>query len=82
MIYNSVYIITSLYNLDIPLIISKIKAKNKMAVEKLESIVYVKSPLAFLYFEEPYDVILLAEDPILNDLKTRFISQNVFFIVV
>jgi len=53
-----------------------------MALERLESIVQVKSPLAVLYLEEPYDVILLGEDPILDDLKARFVAQGVYFQVI
>ena len=77
--YNPIYVITSLSDLDIPAMILDIRAENRMALERLESIVQVKSPLAVLYLEEPYDVILLGEDPILDDLKARFVAQGVYF---
>jgi len=80
--YNPIYVITSLSDLDIPAMILDIRAKNRMALERLESIVQVKGPLAVLYLEEPYDVILLEEDPILDDLKARFVAQGVYFQVI
>jgi len=80
--YNPIYVITSLSDLDIPAMILDIRAENRMALERLESIVQVKSPLAVLYLEEPYEVILLAEDPMLEGLRDRFNLMSISVQVV
>jgi len=77
-----IYIVTSLSDIDVPDTLRILKETNASLLERLESIVQVKSPLAVLYLEEPYEVILLEEDPILDGLKARFVAQGVYFQVI
>jgi len=77
-----IYIVTSLSDIDVPDTLRILKETNASVLERLEGVIQVKNPLAFLYLEEPYGVVLLREDPMWVDLEMRFKMAGLYTLVI